>query len=228
MFHVWPQYWTEDTGWVSVDPSYEAYTDVGLSEGVGLGRVYMALSYDSADFELYSDTTDEVSYTNAEVEPRVDIEAEIKGLSDIVAGSGGSGTLVVTNNGNCIMHSVSVAVEEISDVAVSLDDNSLRTAILPGETVEIPFTVDPPEWYVKGGKQLSFTLISESSSGTIRKTVEQVVVIKPLWWVEPLSWLLTLIAFLITGGIVWLGYKGFTWYRNRKKPQPNMEEGILA
>jgi transglutaminase-like putative cysteine protease len=227
-FHVWPQYWTEETGWISVDPAYEAYTGMELKENVGLNRVYMSLSYDSGDYELYSDTTDEVTYTNAETQPRVELTAELEGLSDIVAGSGGKGTLVLSNNGNCIMHSISLVVDEISAVEVTLDENSLRTAILPGETIQVPFTIEPPEWYVEGAKQLSFTLVAESSSGTERKVVEQVVVIKPLWWVEPVSWLLTLIAFLITGALVLGGYKVFRWYRNRKKPPVSFEEEILS
>lgn len=228
VFHVWPQYWTEETGWISVDPGYEAYTGMELKDTVGLNRVYMSLSYDSAAYELYSDITDEVTYTNAETQPMVELTAGLEEMSDIIAGSGGTGILTLSNNGNCMLHSVHLVADDISDVNVILDENSLRTAILPGETIRVPFTIEPPEWYEEGDKQVSFTVVADSSSGTERKIVEQTVVIKPLWWIEPLSWLLTLIAFCVTGLLVWGGFRAFSWYKNRKKPPVSFEKEIRS
>ncbi|MDD3662040.1 MAG: transglutaminase-like domain-containing protein [Candidatus Dojkabacteria bacterium] len=206
MFHVWPQFWSSERGWVSVDPAYEAYSGLPFFEFAGLNRVIISTAYESG-FTGYPETTDEITMTDLSVAPVADLQVDMAIDSSLHAGEAGGGVLRVTNGGNTILRDLHVVQTDTSDLIISLSTSQARTSIMPGETVEIPFSIAPLEWFVTGERDLSFVAVAEASAGTQRVTIEEVIDVEPLWWVEPLSWLITVIAFGVFVVSVWSGAK---------------------
>lgn len=196
MFHVWPQYWSGDKGWVSVDPAYEEYTEFPQLEQVGLGRVIIAVVTDEYDSERFDDMNDEIFLTSENVEPgaRLEVVADIS--DSISAGTTNSGTLIVKNKGNVVLNNLSFQSVG-KDFDINFDESFNRNVILPGEEIEINFDVGVSKWYVSGDNDLEIIVVTESSDSTERVSISEVINIEPLWWAEPVSWALTVLLFVL-------------------------------
>ncbi|MBN2100411.1 hypothetical protein JW710_00745 [Candidatus Dojkabacteria bacterium] len=203
MFHVWPQYWDPDLGWISVDPAYEKYTDLNMEYQVGLNRVITMIVTDELDESLFSETSSEIFLTNEEIAKTAHLEAEIEIDDKISAGLSQTGVLKVKNDGNTILSGFSFT-EEDAGFSVEVDENNLRDVILPGEEVEFKFNVKIDNWYWSGDKKLKFLVVAEGADNTLRTGIEKTFEVKPLWWAEPVTWIVTLLVFAVITFLMFL------------------------
>ena len=222
MFHVWPQYWSDTQGWVSVDPAYEEYAGLPMNDMVGLNRVIVGVSYDPVVWGTFADTTSEIIPTDQEVIPFTRVSVNVEMDETLVAGTAGSGTLIIQNEGNAILYRVSFLPNETSDLHVDFMTSGIRSTILPGEEVRYEFSIEPLEWYVSGTRTLSFVVAAEALSETVRKNVDTVFDVEPLWWVEPVSWVITVVAFVLFLGTMWSGSKIWSKIHTALKKQPEV------
>ncbi len=207
MFHVWPQYFSEELGWVSVDPAYEKYTNLPMLLSSGLNRVVAASSYDPAFHGVFMETSSEFIPTDQEPRKESRIQAALEVPSSLKAGTIGNGVLRIRNIGNTVISNIDYELVKTDDVPLSIGEPFYREILIPGQVISIPFTVDPYEWFVDGKKMIEFSVTASSGGTELVETVKDSFTVVPLWWVRPVAWLITIIAFLLFMWTFWSGAK---------------------
>lgn len=203
MFHVWPQYWDEQYGWVSIDPAYEEYTGFIQSAGTGLSRLITVIYPDGFDGLTYPETSDEFFLTGEipVLSSKLTTTTDVAGTVD--AGISRSGVLTVTNAGNTILRDLSFT-QTSQDFDLSFSDPNARSLVLPGESISFEYELKVNTWYVDGEKTLGVTTVAEAPDGTQRSIIEEVLQVRPLSWAEPVAWLATLLVFVVVMGLFYL------------------------
>lgn len=204
MYHIWPQYWSDSFGWISVDPAYEEYSEYPMYESVGLGRVIIALNSENLGYQL-SEVSSNIYPTDENVQPEAIMNAEIEMDDEIEVGISQTGRVVIENRGNTILSDVRLAqlpVEyELSELKISEDDIRIKEVILPGERIESDFDFKVEEFSFSGNKKLSLTAVAESPEGTVRQEINKDVKLVSVWWSEPMTWFVTVLLFTLVTGI---------------------------
>ncbi|MEA3357581.1 MAG: transglutaminase domain-containing protein [Patescibacteria group bacterium] len=196
MFHVWPQYWTDSYGWVSVDPAYEAYTEYPHRNKVGLNRVVVAVAPDDLDTVEFEDTSTEFFLTRESVVVGSSMDAETDVAESVDSGTVFRGSVIIHNLGNTVLYDVKVSSGD-SEFDLSFDEDFIRDVILPGESIEIGFNASISDWCESGEKLLGVAVVAESSEGTHRLNLEEYIDVSSVWWAEPVSWVLTVLLFVV-------------------------------
>jgi hypothetical protein len=206
IYHVWPQYWSDDEEWVSMDPAYELYSGYDQQHGTGLNRVIVAVYPSSLSDLDFEESSSEIFFTEESVEEIVDLDIEIEISDQIQAGKAESGTLTLYNNGNTIIRGISFS--DISgDLDINFDSESDRSVLLPGESFDYDFSVRISEWYLSGNKTLNVEVLSQTAAGQSRDSAEKTVGVTPLKWAEPVTWIITTLLFVFVTGFLYLIYK---------------------
>lgn len=205
MFHVWPQYWSDEYGWVSVDPAYEMYTGLPCRSYVGLSRVVVASSYDEELYGSFQETSSEFILTDEMIPSGSELSAELEIKSHMNAGSYAHGILVLRNTGNRILTELRYDQSAADDVRVELGDVLYNELIVPGQKVSVPFTIEPFEWYESGSRPLSFSVSATAPDMTVAVDVSRSFTVDPLWWVKPVTWIITIMAFAVFMWSLWSG-----------------------
>lgn len=206
IYHVWPQYWSDEDGWLSMDPAYELYSGYDQQKGTGLNRVTLAVYPSSLSDIDFEESTSEIFFTDENVEENVDLDVEIEISDNIQAGKSESGTLTLYNNGNTIIRGIEFS-DVRGDLDIEFDLDADRAVLLPGESYDYDFTLQISEWYLSGNKKLSVEVLSQTADGQKRYSAEKTVGVTPLRWAEPVTWILTAVLFVITTGILYFIYK---------------------
>lgn len=196
MYHVWPQHWKDEYGWVSVDPAYYEFTDYPQRDNVGLNRIIYAVEPDSLegfDFENISGTifpTNEVS--------EVDTEVEINLVSDGAVESGIKEQVVleIVNRGNTILSDINLE-NSGGDFSVEYNDIEDNVLILSGDEYSKRINIKYDKWHVSGSKKVKFKLSGKSSGEPVNRDFEEDIKVEPLSWAEPVSWVVTVLLFLL-------------------------------
>lgn len=224
MFHVWPQYWADDTGWISVDPAYEMYAGLPCLEYVGLNRVVVVSMYDAEIYGTFQETSTEYALTDEVVELESQLTAEIEFPSNIKAGTPAEGFLTIRNEGNSIIKNLNYTSVSEDDTDITMGEAFLHESIVPGQVLQVSFTVEPYEWYANGSRSVTFSVEGEAEETVQRADVSQNFEVNPLWWVEPVTWLITIMAFAVFLWSVWSGAKLGAWvlrlFRKQHPPEP--------
>ncbi len=219
MYHVWPQYWAEDYGWVSVDPAYEKFTGYP-HQNVGLRRVVTSIVQDDIKGSLLGQNSEEIFLTNQKMKPDYEMNIDIEFAEELQAGYGEDGRILVTNSGSGFLYWNGVSISP-DGLDVNVQDPLAGTIILPGDTKEIEFSVKSDKWYMSGYKDIEFMMSADGYGETFRTSENVMVTVQALWWAEPLSWLITVIFFAIVTAVLYglykLGYIGYKFIRRKLK-----------
>lgn len=210
MYHVWPQYWSDQCGWVSVDPSYEKYSGYPQLESVGLRRVITSVISGSAGDGFSGDSTDEIFLTNETKDIQSEMTVQLNVDKSVYSGVSNSGSILVENTGNSVIlwQGGSISGQDFEAV---FEESFGSRLILPGNTVELEFSIRIEKWHTSGTRELELVAVAESPGGTLRETVSSKVNVEPLWWVEPVSWGLTILLFVLVTIICYGLIKVFIW-----------------
>jgi transglutaminase-like putative cysteine protease len=211
MFHVWPQYWSEEIGWVSVDPAYEMYAGLPCRDYVGINRVVVVSSYDPDTQGPFQETSTEFIVTDETIEANPGISVGLNVPEHVHAGFTTEGELTIRNTGNRILSNVRYNQRATDEVQVEMGDAFYDEIIVPGQVISVPFTINPFDWYETGSRTLSFAVSAEAATGAQTGEVSERFGIDPLWWVEPITWLLTLMAFALFMWTIWSSARFGRW-----------------
>lgn len=231
MFHVWPQYWSDDLGWVSVDPAFEMYAELPMRPYVGINRVVVATAYDQSSQGFFLETSTEFMLTDqfAQIKPELKIDVEL--ASHINAGSMGHGRLKIHNNGNCILSNVRYIQDKSNETKIEVSEPFYREIIVPGQVLSIPFAISPFEWFENGPRSVSVSASADSFSGTANDIGTKTFTVKPLGWVVPVTWIITIMAFGVFLWSLWSGAKLGSWmlqHVSKKKKSTDSGGKIIA
>ncbi len=203
MYHIWPQYWTNERGWISVDPAYEKYTGYLQRDQTGINRVIMAISPDNLDTLDLDETSNNIFFTNEAVQPISMLNADVTIADTVEAGITNTGVLGLTNSGNTVLSDISFTPAN-NDFGVVFEESPFKRIILPGESADVDFSSKVKIWNTRAEKPLIVDVVAESPEGTQRATGEKTVQIKAFSWGESIAWVVTVIIFSLICGICYL------------------------
>lgn len=204
-FHVWPQYWDEEYGWVSVDPAYEEFSGYNQRNLVGLNRVIYVVDTDAVASFSADEVTEDYVYTDQIVNSSSVLETDVNLSSSLESGVFESGILTLKNNGNTILSSIDI-IPSFDNYSITLNNLSTEEILLPGDEISLEFNIKSDQWYMDSKKVVSFTVIAQSPNGTQRDVADTDVQFTPLSWAEPVAWLITVFFFIIFSVAVYFIY----------------------
>ncbi len=208
MYHVWPQYWTSDEGWVSVDPAYDEYIGSELRDDVGLNRVVMVISPDTQSDVTLEETSSQIFMTNEDVEISEAMNLDVNIEDSIEAGVDQDGSVIIENSGNTILTHVNL-LSENSGVDMRISDVANYDVIMPGSSKEVDFKIKISKWNFIGQKELNFEIVAQTPEGTIREEITKTVSVEQVMWAEPVVWIITLLLFAVSLAVGYFGWGVF-------------------
>jgi hypothetical protein len=205
MYHVWPQYWDDVNGWVSLDPAYEKYTGYNQRNS-DRRRIISSIVYGDIEQGILDGKAGSIYMTNQNTDLNSDMEVETEIHESLVSGQSSRGSLSVKNIGNTILYWHGATVDS-DDLNVNMEERFDNMLILPGETKEIELEVASDLWYVSGKSDMHIVTTVEGHDGTLRETIKKDIEVSPLWWSEPATWIITILFFIIVSAVLYFGFK---------------------
>ncbi len=137
-YHSWLEYWNEDDGWITIDPSLEDYSGgsyfkrnlpnhvVIISRGFNYIRPRMAF-FDKNEFSINLAKHQEDEYLS--IEENITLQPLKKNYDEIM------GILEIKNKGNSILSMKDFANQE----QLTFSNHNALQVVVPGQTLTIPF-----------------------------------------------------------------------------------------
>lgn len=227
--HAWAEFYTENEGWVTVDPTWEStsegfdfFSNVGLNHfvlairGASSETPHLVLSFipgDDTSDNLNIETSDEVVEMEKEISVNYEIPDQIHTLFPTPV------NIVVTNNSNRILSYLNFSALE-SNVKISLPEIDAQTAIFPQSSQTFELSILPRTYFGSSFEDVEFTFSAlQGENDTLNKKETLTLQITPH---RIITYGFIIFALILTALIVGGGYvvvRKVKWNRmESKKP----------
>lgn len=213
ILHAWPEYYDREANiWIPVDPTWSSTTGgVDYFSKVDFNHITFAINgsnssipYSAGYYRNPGSSSRDVlvEFSDAETKARgADVIASIEFPSQVAAGTGQQGTLVVTNRGSETAYAVSVSlITEPGNIHI----DKVISELLPYATDRIPF-------------RPKFSQTFQAEHGKITAQVNDTIVTKT-FRIQPLYWLIAigaLVVSIVIGVTAWFVHRTI-WNRSHR------------
>lgn len=214
ILHSWPEYWSEEDGWVPVDPTWGSTTGgVNYFDQMDFNHIAFAIHgysstmpYPAGAYKYDSNQGPDITVQFAKDKPLGEshIEISLAIAQNLTSGLEGSGKVIVRNSGNIATSAGTIELKS-SGIKI-LGPESVLVGIVPAyANREIEFVIKSDGWLQHITGEVNARLGRYSSSAIVH--------VQPL----PLFQLLPWIGGIIGGTtLVFVGYFAVERYRRRR------------
>jgi hypothetical protein len=196
--HSWLQYWHEDTGWVTIDPALESYTNTDyFNSNLQNHITILTRSYNYLNPKVTFFTNDDFSieFANHRIDENISVENNVN-LNPIKKTAGETtGIIDIKNTGNTIISLGKFSEQERIRFGVH---NNLQL-IVPNQTISLPFVYDTSK---RPGKEIWIEYSSINNLELLNPLKVKEIETTFWWW----DTLVKIITFIVIWIIIYVSY----------------------